>query len=391
MAQKYDIFISYRRKGGVKDARLVDEKLRNSGYSVSFDIDTLGRGKFTDTLNTRLKGCKDFIVIFEPSYYERFYDEHGHIQPEEVLDEDWCYLELKNALLMGKNIIPLVPKDFIFPRNLPKDVKDVAEMNAIQLTEKEFKEIFEYRVKSYLVSKPKFTYRYRGPIVACLSLIVILIIAGLALFGLKIQKDSEERADSLKKASEQLADSLKKAGEAQAAFVADSIRKLSEAQKQSILDSINKLKEAEKAREAEKRAAATAVASAPVSAPASAPAASSKKTELYWVGNGDDTGKILQEKLAGAGLKSSRCSEPGIKVTASTKPACTPTQTGGIKCTYTPQLTIAACDNSLINKLASAPVSSSNKDEAIARQKMQESLENANFGTWVNELKALKR
>ncbi|GBU23594.1 hypothetical protein R83H12_00210 [Fibrobacteria bacterium R8-3-H12] len=104
MSQNYDIFISYRRKGGVQDARLVDEKLRNSGYSVSFDIDTLGRGKFTDTLKKRLEGCKDFIVIFEPSYYERFYDKDGHVQPEDVLNQDWCFLPL-GAFLAGKALL----------------------------------------------------------------------------------------------------------------------------------------------------------------------------------------------------------------------------------------------------------------------------------------------
>lgn len=376
MAQKYDIFISYRRKGGVQDARLVDEKLRNSGYSVSFDIDTLGRGKFTDTLKARLKDCKDFIVIFEPTYYERFYDENGKVKPEEALNEDWCYLELKNALQMNKNIIPLVPKDFVFPNNLPRDVKDVAEMNAIQLTEKEFKEIFEYKVKSYLLSKPKFTYRYRKPIIAVLSLMILAIIAYLVSFGLESQKKAAEEAAKAKAESERaalVADSIKKAGEDRAAYVADSIGKLGEARSQSILDSIK----AKEAKEAERRAAAS----------------TSQKTELYWVGNGDETGERLFRKLSGAGLKTGKCSGNGIKVTASSKPLCGPSPTGGIKCTYTPQLIAANCSNgSQVDKLifGQAFIGSS-KEQNSANQKILESLDKANFSDWVNKLKSLRR
>jgi hypothetical protein len=372
MAQKYDIFISYRRKGGVKDARLVDEKLRNSGYSVSFDIDTLGRGKFTDTLNTRLKGCKDFIVIFEPSYYERFYDENGHIQPEEVLEEDWCYLELKNALLFSKNIIPLVQKDFVFPRNLPKGVKDIAEMNAIQLTEKEFKEIFEYKVKSYLVSKPKFTYQYRKPIIATMLFAIVAIIAYLVNFGLESQRKAAEG----EKRTVFVADSISKASTERSAFVADSIQKLGDARAMGILDSIK----AKEAKEAEKRKAAAQTSSAPA------------KTELYWVSNGDESGKAIFEKLSGAGLKTGKCSGNGIKVSASSKPSCKPNAMGTVKCSYTPQLTASSCEGSQIDKFTfSRELNGSSKDEAVAKQKLLEELEKVNLSEWVGKLKSLRR
>jgi hypothetical protein len=371
MSQKYDIFISYRRKGGIKDARLVDEKLRNSGYSVSFDIDTLGRGKFTDTLKNRLKDCKDFIVIFEPTYYERFYDENGNIQPEKVLNEDWCYLELKNALLLNKNIIPLVQKDFVFPGNLPKDIKEIAEMNAIQLTEKEFKEIFEHKVKSYLISKPKFTHRHKKSIITVLSLVILAVIAGLVSFSLDAQKMAKTEA-------------ARAAAEAErAVFIADSVKKAAEEQTKSILDSINKAKNTEKATE-KKRSPIAATA-------ATSSANTNPKTELYWAGNGDETGRILFEKLSGANFKSGECAGNGIKVSASSKPACSSNPMGGIKCSYTPQLTVATCSGSPKDKLIFGQTfSSSNKDDGMARQKILESLKSTNFGEWIRKLKALR-
>jgi len=364
MAQKYDIFISYRRKGGVQDARLVDEKLRNSGYSVHFDIDTLGSGKFTETIKTRLKNCKDFIVIFEPSYYEKFYDENWRVKPEDVLNQDWCYLELKNALQLNKNIIPLVQKDFVFPNNLPKDVKDVAEMNAIHLTEKEFKEIFEYKVKSYLISKPRFTYRHRKSIIATLSLAVIAIIAFLINFSLESQHKAKievERAIFI-------ADSIKKAGEERLAFVADSINSIKA--KEVVVEKIEKV---------EKR----------VVVPTSS-ASAKTKTELYWVENGDETGKIIFGKLAGAGLKTGKCTGSGIKIQASKPQACKSNAVGLVKCSYTPQLTATACNGAQVDKLTfSQEFSHSSKDENVSMAKILEELQGANFSDWVSKLQSL--
>jgi hypothetical protein len=372
LAQKYDIFISYRRKGGVQDARLVDEKLRNSSYSVSFDIDTLGRGKFTDTLRARLKDCKDFIVIFEPSYYERFFDANGNVQSEEVLNEDWCYLELKNALQLGKNIIPLVPKDFAFPNNLPKDVKEVAEMNAIQLTEKEFKEIFEHKVKAYLLSKPHFSYRHKKSIIAFSSLAVMVVIAYLVSEWQSSKREAQEaeaKVEAEKIRAAFVADSIQKAKEERLTYVADSLKKVGEEQTQSVRDSIK----ANEAAKEEKRSAA------------------GQKAELHWVGNGDETGKILAEKLAGAELKTSKCTANGISVVASTKPKCGTSSTGGIKCNYTPQITATKCSGGArAEQFTYEQISGSGKDDVSARNKMYDNLQSAKLSSWVSGLKAMR-
>ena len=39
--QRYDIFISYRRKGGDVTARSIYDRLTMMGYRVSYDIETL--------------------------------------------------------------------------------------------------------------------------------------------------------------------------------------------------------------------------------------------------------------------------------------------------------------------------------------------------------------
>ncbi|MCL2261211.1 MAG: TIR domain-containing protein [Fibromonadales bacterium] len=384
MAQRYDIFISYRRKGGVETARLVDIKLREQGYYVSFDIDTLGKGKFTDTLRTRLQGCIDFVVIFEPTYYERFFesgslDENGKVKPDaklvsqDVLNEDWCYLELKNALTLGKNVIPIIKRDFRFPNNLPPEVKDIAEMNAIEVTEKEFKEIFENKVPLYLDSKPKFTFRYRKPIIAVLSLMIMGIIAILVSFGVITYMDNLKAAEAMiQQAAE--TEARIKAQEERAAFVADSIQKAGELLAVSAMQSV---KDSVKAAENQRRAAASA--------------ATSQKKEIYWVG-GDEIGKILRDKLnsSGAGIKTSgNCSGNSFKVAAS-KASCPPSAIGNVKCSYTPQLTITNCGGTQVDKLASQTISSTGKDENLARQKLHEALQSTNFSAWVSRLKSLR-
>ena len=390
MSKQYDIFISYRRKGGIKDARLVDEKLINNGYSVSFDIDTLGRGKFTDILNARLKACKDFIVIFEPSYYEKFYDENGNVLPKDILDEDWCYLELKKALEWNKNIIPLIPKDFVFPKNLPAAIRDIVEMNSIQLTEKEFKEIFEYKVKSYLISKPKFTYRYKKSIITALLLAVLAIIISLIFFSLESQRYAAEERARTEAETKRIVDSIKEAGETRAAFVADSIKKISETQAQAIRDSI-------RAKETGKRTATATTATAAINQNTSqntsqnASQNAKPKSELYWVANGDETGKVLFEKLSRADLKSGKCVENGIKISVS-KPSCKPSSMGMVKCTYIPQLIAVTCEGAQVDKLTfEQTFSGSSKDESAAMQKMLEDLRGANFRAWVNQLQTMRK
>jgi hypothetical protein len=72
MAKKFDIFISYRRKGGFDSAKLLYDRLRLDGYSVSFDMDTLERGDFDSELESRVKKCRDFMVVLTPGIFDRF-------------------------------------------------------------------------------------------------------------------------------------------------------------------------------------------------------------------------------------------------------------------------------------------------------------------------------
>lgn len=57
---KYDIFISYRRKGGYETAKHLYDLFSKDGYRVSFDLDTLRNGDFDQALLKRIDQCSDF-------------------------------------------------------------------------------------------------------------------------------------------------------------------------------------------------------------------------------------------------------------------------------------------------------------------------------------------
>lgn len=66
---RYDIFISYRRKETADKAEHLFTLFEHGGYKgrVSFDRENLD-GRFDIEILKRLDNCKDFIVIREPRY-----------------------------------------------------------------------------------------------------------------------------------------------------------------------------------------------------------------------------------------------------------------------------------------------------------------------------------
>lgn len=120
----YDIFISYRRKGGYETAKHLYDLLTHDGYNVSFDIDTLRNGDFDTALLKRIEECTDFILILNKGAFDRTLD------PDFNPANDWLRNELAYALKLEKNIIPVMLEGFDeFPDNLPADIAKVVRKN----------------------------------------------------------------------------------------------------------------------------------------------------------------------------------------------------------------------------------------------------------------------
>lgn len=146
---KYDIFISYRREGGLVTAKHIYDLLSIDGYSVSFDIDTLRNGDFDTALLNRINECTDFILILDAHAFDRTLD------PSFPKEKDWLYQELLHALKQNKNIIPIMLSGFAFPDNLPDDIKKVQKKNG-PIYDIVYFDAFYQRLKTYFkTSAPK--------------------------------------------------------------------------------------------------------------------------------------------------------------------------------------------------------------------------------------------
>lgn len=115
------IFISYRRDGGDVTAKLICEALKNRGYTVFFDYDSLKGGVFDNRIFDAIDQCNDVILVLPPQALARCKNEN-----------DWVRQEIRHALQMRKNIIPVMMDKFEFPKKLPSDIQDVARYNGVR-------------------------------------------------------------------------------------------------------------------------------------------------------------------------------------------------------------------------------------------------------------------
>lgn len=128
----FDIFISYRRDGGEALACLLAEKLRQKGYKVFYDIDSLRSGKFNEAIYSIIHNCTDVLCILP---------EHGLDRCEN--DEDWVRREIAYAIKEKKHIIPILMRNFVFPEKLPEDIDELRNYNGVTANMEFFDAAFE--------------------------------------------------------------------------------------------------------------------------------------------------------------------------------------------------------------------------------------------------------
>jgi len=165
---KYDIFISYRRKGGYETAKHLYDLLSRDKYNVSFDIDTLRSGDFDVELYKRIDACKDFIVILNKGVFDRCNNAEKK--------QDWLRNELSYAIERNKNIIPIMLDGFVdFPIDLPEDISGITTKNGPKYDQYFFDE-FYVRLKSFLKCRPKSKLKWSVLIAAVLLVIFLLVL-----------------------------------------------------------------------------------------------------------------------------------------------------------------------------------------------------------------------
>jgi len=358
--KKFEIFISYRRKGGYDTAKLLYDRLRMDGYSVSFDIDTLEKGDFDNELKQRIYDCKDFLLVLNPGIFDKFFD------PESDPKDDWVRQEMVCALESNKNVVPLVLDGFVYPKSLPEDVKNITKKNGIDLNPKHFEGAYERMKQKFLLSKPHWAKRNKKLIISLFSVAFLGIAAFVFSLLLNISKQNElllqeekvarQRADSVKNAA---LDSIKMAMQQSA----DSIRK-------AALESVKNTNSATQKEVPQK------------------PVQKSSGRSVHWSATSDIIGQVIYEKLASAGVKKTKCSDNGIMLKLN-KPSCKTDNLAKIICTYSPKLIITDCGDRQIATLGTSETfkASPQANENAAKEELAGELRGVDFGDWVSAIR----
>lgn len=143
---KEQIFISYRREGGDITAKLICESLKNHGFSVFYDYDSLSGGYFDQRILDAIENCNDFILVLPKNSLDRCTN-----------SDDWVRQEISHAFKYEKNIIPVMLPEFTFPANLPADIENVSRINGVQFIMSYFDGVID-TIIDRLASKPKIIF-----------------------------------------------------------------------------------------------------------------------------------------------------------------------------------------------------------------------------------------
>jgi len=175
MSKANGVFISYRRDGGDGLAGRVRDALRQRGYRVFLDVEDLRSGKFNEALFSQIERSTDFVVILSAGALDRC-----------VNDGDWVRLEIAHALKLRKNIVPVLGRNFHFPKELPADIADLRHYNGIGASH-DFFEASMDKLAAHLKTR-----RRRPALLAAVAAGVIL--AGMVAATLLLRSSEVEKA-----------------------------------------------------------------------------------------------------------------------------------------------------------------------------------------------------
>jgi len=134
------IFINYRRRDelGFTLALVKDLGERFGSEEVFFDQQTIPPGvNFAEILNANVASCEVMLVVIGPNWLT-IADEKGARRLDN--QNDYVRIEIESALRQEKRIIPVLVNGASMPapKDLPKSVKPLALINAVQLSRDKF-------------------------------------------------------------------------------------------------------------------------------------------------------------------------------------------------------------------------------------------------------------
>ena len=140
----YDIFISYRRKGGAERAELLKAIFMQHGYQESkifMDTHSLRGGDFKIKLTDAIKESHNVVVLITRGCFD------------DIKENDYWVYEIAKALEYKKNIIPVLFDGInsIQGENLPKALIDLPSHNAVGYNH-EYTDAFYKKLLSFLIT-----------------------------------------------------------------------------------------------------------------------------------------------------------------------------------------------------------------------------------------------
>ena len=129
--QKYDVFISYRREGGDKYARTIQQALEKQ-YRVFLDFDELKDGVFDQRIIEAISNSPVFLLILSKGALDRC-----------VNEKDWVRQEILQAVKCGCHIVPVTIDDTFdgIPDSLPEELRNAVGQH--QFSELQMKTLFK--------------------------------------------------------------------------------------------------------------------------------------------------------------------------------------------------------------------------------------------------------
>ncbi len=142
------VFISYRRSASKHLARAIFMELRQHGYDVFLDVNTIDSGAFDTILLNQIAARAHFVVLLSPGALERCADE-----------ADWLRREIEEAIRLKRNIVPVIEEGFDFEREtgyLPEAWREAfRRLNGPRLLHDYFEEGME-RLRTRFLKPPEY-------------------------------------------------------------------------------------------------------------------------------------------------------------------------------------------------------------------------------------------
>lgn len=141
------VFISYRRSVSRFLARSIFNSLRENGYDVFLDIESINAGEFKEIILQQISARMHFIVVLTEGSVERC------LEPD-----DWLRREIEHAIKMQRNIVPITFDKFEFNDNrayLTGDLSVLPQYNALPLYDSYFDEGMNKLIHRFLIPKDR--------------------------------------------------------------------------------------------------------------------------------------------------------------------------------------------------------------------------------------------